>query len=192
MDTRTKTSDFTRQLPNMMTALRIVGTLVMLFLQPLSVAFAVVYTLCGLTDVLDGFFARRFHAASEFGAKLDSAADLMYYAVMIIKLMPVLWRLLPRGFWCGVGAVVLLRLGSYAVAAAKYHRFASQHTWLNKITGAVVFGVPYVLELPVAVGYCFTVCAVAALGTLEELCIHLRSREYHSGVRSIFQLGRHA
>ncbi|MBQ8611501.1 MAG: CDP-alcohol phosphatidyltransferase family protein [Oscillospiraceae bacterium] len=187
METQTRYPAFTRHLPNAMTALRIIGTLAMLFIVPLSPAFYIIYTVCGLTDVLDGLFARWFHAGSELGAKLDSAADLLYYAVMLIRLMPVLWKLLPLGFWCSVGVVVLLRLTSYGVAAVKYRRFASQHTWLNKITGAGVFGVPYVLELPVAVGYCCIVCAVSMLGTLEELVIHLRSKVYHPEVRCLFQ-----
>ena len=192
MQTRIRSLFSVKQLPNLMTMLRIVGTVVMAFLPPLCAAFYIVYTICGLTDVLDGWFARRFDAGSEFGAKLDSAADLLFYAVMLIKLMPVLWRLLPLGFWCGVGVVVVLRLVSYTVAAFKYHRFASQHTWLNKITGAGVFGVPYVLELSAAVWYCCTVCVVSALGTLEELGIHLRSSEYRSEVRTIFQTRKRA
>lgn len=183
---------FTKHLPNLMTALRIVGTVVMACIPPLSAAFYIVYTVCGITDVLDGWFARKFDAGSEFGAKLDSVADLLFYAVMLTRLMPVLWKLLPVGFWCGVGAVLLLRLISYGVAAVKYRRFASQHTWLNKLTGAGVFGVPYVLELSAAVWYCCTVCVVSALGTVEELLIHLRSPGYRSEVRSIFQTGKRA
>ena len=87
MQTRIRSLFSVKQLPNLMTMLRIVGTVVMAFLPPLCAAFYIVYTICGLTDVLDGWFARRFDAGSEFGAKLDSAADLLFYAVMLIKLM---------------------------------------------------------------------------------------------------------
>ena len=59
---------------NAITLLRISGTAVLLFLRPFSPAFFVVYTLTGVTDVLDGFVARKTGTASDFGAKLDSAA----------------------------------------------------------------------------------------------------------------------
>ena len=75
---------------NAITLLRISGTAVLLFLRPFSPAFFVVYTLTGVTDVLDGFVARKTGTASDFGAKLDSAADLLFYGVMLLKIFPVL------------------------------------------------------------------------------------------------------
>ena len=66
-------------LPNFLTALRIAGAACLLFITPLSPAFFIVYTFCGISDVLDGVIARASHSTTEFGAKLDSAADLLFY-----------------------------------------------------------------------------------------------------------------
>ena len=72
-----------KNIPNFITMLRILGTICLFFVEPFTVAFFVIYSLAGITDVLDGFVARRLKATSEFGAKLDSASDLVFYAAMI-------------------------------------------------------------------------------------------------------------
>ena len=58
-------------LPNFITSLRILGTLTLLGLEPMSASFFLVYTITGVTDVLDGFIARLTGCVSDFGAQLD-------------------------------------------------------------------------------------------------------------------------
>ena len=48
---------------------RIAGTLLLVFLRPLSTGFFWVYALTGLTDVLDGWIARKTKTASDFGVR---------------------------------------------------------------------------------------------------------------------------
>ena len=173
-------------MPNSVTFLRIAGTVILLFLTPLTALFFIVYTLCGLSDILDGWIARKTGSISEFGAKLDSIADLMFYAVSLIKLLPILWKLLPVWIWYTVGGIVLLRLISYLLAALKFHRFSSLHTRWNKLTGAAVFLIPFFLALPCAVVYCFIVTCIACISTVEELILHAIHKEYHSNMKSFF------
>lgn len=171
---------------NTITLLRISGTAILLFLRPFSPAFFVVYTLTGVTDVLDGFVARKTGTASDFGAKLDSVADLLFYGVMLLKIFPVLWHTLPKKIWWGVALVLFLRVCSYATAAIRYHKFASLHTYLNKLTGASIFCVPYFLPASFGVVYCFGICVVALLAVIEELTLHLLPYGYSAGRKSIF------
>lgn len=155
------------------TSVRIAASLLLLFLTPKSRGFFAVYTLTGLTDVLDGWLARRTGTASGFGARLDSVADLLFYSVVLIRFLPVLRQALPGEIWYAVAVVLLVRLAAYAVAAIKYHHFASLHTRLNKLTGAAIFLLPYVLAVSTGVGYSWAVCILAFVASLEELIIHL-------------------
>ena len=125
--------------PNCITFLRMVSTVVMAFLEPLSQAFFAVYTFAGITDVLDGLIARLTKTMSKFGAKLDSVADLLFYTVMLLKILPTLGKILPWYIWIAVAVVLLLRLIAYGAAAVKEKQFAAHHTILNKITGFTVF-----------------------------------------------------
>lgn len=172
---------------NCITGLRILGTLALSGLTPLSPAFFGVYTLTGVTDALDGWVARKTGTASEFGARLDSWADLLFYTVMIGRIFPVLFRLLPGEIWWAVLGIVCVRLCAYAAAGIKYRTFASLHTWLNKLTGVVVFLIPYLLTTPLAEGYCWGVCAVAGLASAEELVIHLRQPVYDPDWKSLLR-----
>lgn len=169
------------------TSVRVAASLILLILPLRSAWFLVVYTLTGLTDALDGWLARKTGTVSEFGARLDSVADLLFYGVLLLRLFPVLWQALPAMIWYAVAAVVLVRLAAYAVAAVKYHRFASLHTWLNKLTGGAVFLLLYVLALSTGVTYSWAACALALAASLEELAIHFYQKEYRADRKSIFQ-----
>ena len=171
----TSRSGWIRRIPNCITCLRILATAVLLFLPPLTPAFFLVYTLAGATDALDGWLARRLNATSTFGSKLDSAADLFFYAVMIVRIFPVLWAVLPRVIWLAVAAVVLLRLTGYAVAAIRLRRFYSPHTILNKVTGAMVFAMPYIVRTSVITPYCWSLALVSGTGTMKDLLACLRA-----------------
>ena len=153
------------------------GTVLLLFIEPLSPLFIVIYTLAGVSDALDGFIARKFGTASAVGAKLDSIADLMFYIISLARIMPALWRNLPRSIWYAVGALLVIRGLTYLIDAVKNHRFASLHTYLNKATGLLVFGVVYVIKTPIAAPYCWVVCAVGMIATLQELYIHLKTND---------------
>lgn len=158
-------------IPNCITLLRMVSTLVMAFLEPLSRAFFLVYTFAGLTDILDGFIARVTKTVSKFGAKLDSIADLLFYAVMLLKLLPKLGEILPWYIWLAVTVVLALRLAAYIAAAIKEKQFAAHHTILNKITGFCVFCVPYILPLHFAAQLCWIPCIIGGLASTEEILI---------------------
>lgn len=168
------------------TALRIVFSLFLPFLPLYSFWFFFVYTLTGLTDVLDGFIARKTGTAGSFGAKLDSIADLVFYSIMLVRFLPTLWQALPRAIWYAVAAVLAVRLAAYLTAAVKYHRFASLHTWLNKVTGAAVFLLPFALAVHWEVPYCIMVCALGLIASAEELWIHLFQKEYDENRKSVF------
>lgn len=168
------------------TALRIAAVPPLLFLSPQSAGFLIIYTLSGLSDALDGWLARKLGVAGGFGAKLDSIADVLFFCVFLLRLTPVLWKLLPGDIWCAAGAALLVRLAAYAIAAVKYRRFAALHTWLNKLTGGAIFLVPYALGFSFCTAYCRGVCALALAAAIEELIMHLRRGEYCPDVKSLF------
>ena len=106
---------------NCITGLRMLGTLVLLGLVPLSPAFYGVYALTGVTDALDGWVARKTGTASPLGARLDSCADLLFYAVMIGKLFPVLYEVLPQAIWMAVLVIVGVRMRWQLLNTAPLH-----------------------------------------------------------------------
>ena len=171
---------------DIITLIRIFGAILLLIFKPLSAKFFLVYALTGITDVLDGWVARRLKINDDFGAKIDSVADLLFYAVTLFRVLPILWDLLPTEIWYAVAVVFGLRISAYITVAIKYRRFTSLHTYLNKLMGMAVFLIPFMLITQYAVGYCFAVSAVAAIASLEELVIHLMKPNYNADTKSVF------
>lgn len=175
-------------IPNILTSARIVCAALMPFFALPSTGFYVVYTFGGLTDAVDGTVARKLKLESEFGAKLDSVADLLFYAVMLLKLLPHLIRLLPAWLWWSVGAVLAIRAAAYVSAFCRYKRFASLHTWLNKATGLALFPAPYAVCTHFAVPYYTFITVVAFLASSEEFIMHLTAKKYRPERKSLFDV----
>jgi CDP-diacylglycerol--glycerol-3-phosphate 3-phosphatidyltransferase len=174
-----------KHLPNYITLARIAGAIWLIFVQPLSVLFFVVYSLCGLTDVVVGYLARKTNNVSEVGARLDSVADLLFYAVMGVKIFPTLWKKLPKWIWFCVCTILLLRVGVYVLSFMKYHHFPSLHTYLNKLSGLMIFLIPFSVIIDVLTPFCIAIAVVSFLAVVEELLIHLLSKGYFTDVKTL-------
>ena len=158
-------------IPSIITSLRIIGGVALIFITPFSVAFYAAYIICGVSDVLDGFVARRFGWTSEIGSKLDSFADLFFYFIVLVRTMPVLWATLPKAIWVILGIVLTLRLILYIKYAIIDHEFGHPHTYLNKFSSFTVFFIILLIKTKIAVPYCYVSVFIALLAVLYELFI---------------------
>lgn len=158
-----------QQAANCITICRMIGAVVLLTVRPLSPIFYGLYTCMGLTDVLDGVVARATKSTSEFGAKLDSAADLLFFSVTFVRLFPALRQRLPVLIWYFVAAILALRLTSYLTAAVKYGKVADPHTPWNKLTGGMLFAIPYLIGIRWLTSTCYVAAALAAFAAADEL-----------------------
>ncbi|MBK7552950.1 MAG: CDP-diacylglycerol--glycerol-3-phosphate 3-phosphatidyltransferase [Syntrophaceae bacterium] len=81
-------------LPNAITLLRI-GILPVLFLvllepgEAMSLAIAILFILAALTDLLDGYVARRYNIVTRIGKLLDPIADKIIMSAALVLLIPV-------------------------------------------------------------------------------------------------------
>ena len=176
-----------KHIASLITTSRIVGALVLLFIEPLSTPFFVVYILCCASDVIDGYVARKTNTASRFGEILDSAADFLLVAVMGYIFIPLLvweqWML----YWIGMVAVV--RFTSLSVGFAKYRAFAFLHTYGNKATGIACACFPILYQVLGLGATAFILCVVANISAFEELLINIGARELNRNRKSVFENG---
>ena len=151
---------------NLITGIRVLASVGLLFCPALSPSFFALYLLAGLTDMIDGPVARKTHTATAFGAKLDTAADILFAAVCLVKLLPVLN--IPLWMFIWIGLIALIKIMNIVSGFVIRKRFVSVHTPMNKATGALLF------LLPLTVSYIdlrYTapiVCAVATFAALQE------------------------
>lgn len=123
--------------PNIISVLRILCAISLLLSQPASVAFWVIYCLCGISDMLDGYLARKMHAESKTGAVLDSVADICFVACCAIRIIPIIQ--LPTWMWIWVGVIVAIKIVNQISALIVSKRFCFPHTKANKLAGLLTF-----------------------------------------------------
>lgn len=101
-----------RHIANAITGSRILFALLMLFFPVFSLEFYALYLLAGISDMVDGTIARKTGGVSDFGARLDTAADMVFAAVSLMKFLPALP--IPVWLWVWMGGIAVFRLGNLA------------------------------------------------------------------------------
>lgn len=170
---------------NLLSGARILFLLALVFVYRHPAWFITLYLLAGLTDVLDGFVARWTHTESELGARLDSFADLLLVAAILIYLFRLMGADLQR-FFPWILAITAIRCISLVFSALKYRKAVSLHTWFNKLTGFTLFLCPLLFALFHHVFLLWPVCVIALLSAAEEFLIHLTTQVPDVNRRSIF------
>jgi CDP-diacylglycerol--glycerol-3-phosphate 3-phosphatidyltransferase len=177
-----------KKLANIISFTRIFAAFSVLFITPLSWWFFIIYTYCGLTDVVDGIVARKTHTESSMGAKLDSIADMALLIVVLYKLGPMLWSSVSVWIWYFTIMIGLIRISAYVVGAIKFHQFASLHLISNKVTGLVLFFVPYLIIIIDINAVMVLLMIVALLSSLEELLCEIKAEHLNPNLRTFFEL----
>jgi len=159
-------------------------TFALLLFRPLSVWFFVLYLLACMSDLLDGFFARRFRAESNFGARLDSAADFLLCVVLLILFLPYyrwpLWIIL----W--ISGIGLVRVAAALICFVRFKTLAFLHTYSNKATGILLVLFPVLLWLLGLDVTGILLCSVATLSAMEELLLQLTAKSLDLNRISLF------
>ena len=126
-----------KRIPDLLSVSRIALCLPLLMVDAMTLPFWVLYLIAGLTDMLDGFLARRWGVESQFGARLDSLADFVFVIAVGYKLLP--WLKLPATLWMMIGFVALVKMVNVICSYVVNHRIAFLHTKANKLTGFLLF-----------------------------------------------------
>jgi len=178
-------------LPNLLSCFRLllVPTLLVLAWSGCSQFFVGCLMASLLTDCVDGFLARRFNAASELGAKLDSWADFATYLVL-----PVCgWWLRPdvlRTEALSLLIVICFYLAAVGFGFLKYRRLTSYHTWSSRAV-AVLASIVVLTFFLGGPGWVFRVLApVAVLSLAEEMAITALLPVWRANVPSLWHAQR--
>ena len=151
---------------NIISSIRIICSIGLLFCPVLSPAFLALYLIAGITDILDGAVARKTNTVSELGSKLDTIADFALVAVCLIRLMPILN--IETWMYIWVAIIAIIKAINIASGFVMQKKLVAVHSVMNKVTGALLFVLPFTIcfvELRYSVA---VVCAVATFAAIQE------------------------
>lgn len=124
--------------PNVLTAIRFVIVPIFgYFLHQEQYIIAIcLFLLGGITDILDGYIARKYNLITSFGKLADPLADklMLITAIVFLTLQgfipsPVLVIVIAKEFFMGIGSIVLYKNKNTVVAA----------NWYGKLTTVIFF-----------------------------------------------------
>lgn len=151
---------------NIITGVRIVCSAALLFCAALSLPFYILYLAAGFTDMIDGAVARKTGTVSGFGSKFDTFADLIFTAVCLIKLLPVLD--IPLWVYLCTAVIAVIKVINILFGYIKHKKLAALHTVPNKLAGALLFVLPMTLPVIDLRYSAAAVCAAAAFAAVHE------------------------
>lgn len=153
--------------PNIISASRGVAAIVMLFFSAFSMPFWLLYCWAGISDMIDGFMAKKLNSVSELGSRIDSIADLIFVVCAAIVIIPSIT--LPVWIWLWIAVIGIIKTICIAYRFCRYYKLEIPHSKTNKLTGFLLFCLPFSLKWLGAVVPSIIVCSAASLSVLEDV-----------------------
>lgn len=139
-----------------------------------------------ITDALDGFLARKLRQKTEFGAKLDSTADKLNYALAIIGIFVFKYEEIQphlTSFLIFVGLGITYLTHSFI----KFGKISSLHTYATKIGGyiqGVFFLLLFTYDFITPFYYFMIIWAI--LSVLEMIAIQIIIPDMKSNMKGLY------
>ena len=151
---------------NLITCIRIICSMALLFCPVFSPAFYALYITAGVSDMADGAVARKTGTVSEFGSKLDTAADFVLVAVCLIKLIPAIH--IPAWLIIWIAVIAVIKAINLISGYIMRKEMVALHTAMNKVTGILLFVLPLTVTF-IDLKYSGTlVSAAATFAAIQE------------------------
>jgi len=151
----------------------------------LNWAFLCIFLLCGITDILDGYLARKFECKSVLGARLDSIADSMLFIIVTYCTVLLLGEKVSH-FIVLLILIIIVRLANVIIALLKYKCFLMIHTLANKGTGLCIYFALFLYQITPWEGFIYTTLVIALLSAIEEALIHITQKTPDPDRRGLF------
>ena len=155
-----------KNVANYISISRIIMSVLLLIPEAFTIAFYTIYIYCGISDMLDGFIARKSKNESKLGATLDSVADIIFVIVAMIKLLPILH--LTKGLILWVVLIAFIKIVNVICSYIYYKKIELPHSIANKITGFILFIAPFIVVNNDQIVFEIIICSIATFAAVQE------------------------
>lgn len=151
---------------NIITGFRIVFSILLLMFPAFSSGFYAMYLAGGITDMIDGAVARKTNSVSSFGSRLDSLADFIFMTSAFAKILPAID--IPKWAFVWTATIAVVKIAGNIAGFIRNKKILAEHTVMNKITGFMLFLLPFSFSFVELQFSLFAVCTVATAAAIQE------------------------
>ena len=167
-------------IPNLLSLIRLlmIPLIIWLYCKTQQYGAAViVILLSGLTDIVDGFIARKYHMVSDFGKILDPTADKLTQAALILCLSVRYQLMVPLIITFAIRELFMIVMGYITIK--KYNQVNSAQ-WYGKTTTVVLYTVMTLLILFPGIPELTANCMILFCGVVMLVTFVLYAKFYIS------------
>jgi CDP-diacylglycerol--glycerol-3-phosphate 3-phosphatidyltransferase len=148
--------------------------------------FVVFFIINLLTDIADGFIARRLKTETETGARLDSIADDLNYILAFTGIFVFKWEEF-RPHLASFLVFITFLVSTVIVSLVKFKRFPSFHLYSTKI-GGYIEGIFFFTLFTVGfiTPFYYFMIFWGILAAIEHIAIQLVIPEMQSNVKGLY------
>jgi CDP-diacylglycerol--glycerol-3-phosphate 3-phosphatidyltransferase len=140
-----------------------------------------------VSDIADGYIARRFNICTRFGANLDAIADyLLVLAVAVfaffqVRIFDGVDRTMSIVAGICVGVLFVWKLLAIGITKLKFGQFNSMHTYFNKAIGGFIMisAMTFILMLEVVLPVLWIMFGAIFIAFSEEIILVLHDKVYN-------------
>ena len=155
-----------KNLANYISISRIIISIFLLIPETFSIYFYIMYVYCGISDMLDGYIARKSKNESNIGARLDSISDIIFIFVAMIKILLKLSLTNVVIVWIAI--IIIIKIINVISSYVYYKRIILLHTIANKITGFILFITPFIIVNIDSIVFEIVICSIATFAAVQE------------------------
>ena len=182
-----------KHLANIISGSRIVAAGILYLFSKIDWRFMIVYTFCGITDLIDGPVARKCNSTSAVGAVLDTVGDILTY--MALAKILLVQHFIPT--WVVVWMIIagLGDLAAGLLSLKKCKKFFIVHSLFGKILGGSVFAFPFALKIIELIGIetetathilMGAICVISTIAAIESFVIQTKVTDPESKIITIY------
>lgn len=143
-----------------------------------------------ISDLLDGFLARRFGVATPALRRYDSVTDIIYY----LFILAVLWRLcrpvVTANLWL-IALMLLFEAANILICLIRFGKFPATHSFLSKCYClCLLAGLIALLVFDGRSRVIISLAVIALVTNGENIIIHLIADSAPANVASVFVLAK--
>lgn len=174
--------------PNIISSYRLIMFPVILALAILGAEkwFVILFCINLISDIIDGFLARKLNQVTRFGAALDNLADMGTYVLALLGLFLFKWQEIKPHAWLLFLFLAIFAL-SYLVAFARFGKIPGLHLYGGVIAGYLQGAFFFVLFVwgfylwfyYIAVGW-------GALAYIDKILVLLKADDIRPGLKGFY------